>query len=156
MKQRKIGKMLGIGLVVLAVVGTMGIATWGISILGAWHTDVVSFNSEPVTLDLDFQYKNINTSMGANNASSSMVVLNKDGATAVLVSINETREDVLTDNCTDYEEDCTLSYSYGGAAIEDGDTITLESGENILAASISCKKFSCAQHVSASIGLSPA
>ena len=78
-----------------------------------------------------------------------------------LVWIETIKEDNLTDSCTDYLNDCNVSYYFGDnvygygfpvpTLLEDGDTIQLQKGEQTITTFLECAKWSCDQTITANI-----
>ena len=97
-----------------------------------------------------FENQYLNTSVGIDNASTSLIITNNNGILYALANVNETR--LLNDpGCTDFENDCNYTTSLNGETFKDQDYLLIPSGESLLQTNVSCVVRSCPQNISIGI-----
>lgn len=141
---------LGLG-GILAV--SLAFAAWVLLAESGFTGHVTSTSGTPIYFSVDFDDVNLNTTLSAESANTSAVVTNSDGTQSMSLSIQENVTDI-DDSCVDYENDCSLTYSFNGQTVEDGETVTVYSGNSNFEAELSCVQLSCPQDVTVAVSLS--
>lgn len=128
---------------------------WSFLTSSSFTGQVTSTGEAPVSFTATFDNVAIDTQYSANSSSSDATITNANGELNSTVSIDITKSDVV-DDCTAYENDCTVELEIEGSVYEDGDNYLVPSGDSDLTATISCVKASCPQNVTVEVSLETA
>ena len=148
-------KKLLINLAAIIIVTSIAVVgIWYMS-LGAGITgQVYSFDKLPLSIKLDFDTLEVNTSAAAKSVDTYMLLENSDGdLNNVLFNVSTTFEDLnLTDSCElediNGKPDCNLTIQFEGTTISNGNLIDIPAGSvSNVTANLSCQYLSCGQSV---------
>lgn len=145
---KKVLVLLG-GLMLLPV----AYAVWLLLLQGSFTGYVVS-DDLGLSFTQEFGDVTINTTSGASSETSSSQILNNNGDVVMTLTSAVTKTDNSDDLCTDYENDCDVTYSSTTTpSISNGGSFTLPSGVSEFNTTITCLERSCPQNVSVDITL---
>ena len=148
-----VGKMKKAGAVMLFL-AVLGTASWIISDQSGLTGFVTSTDELPIRFTVDFSDITMDTQNASATESSTAIITNDDGEDEpLLFTATITKTDLDTDDCTDFESDCNVTFEYEGAPILNGDTIIVPSGDSELVTTISCVKWSCPGNISVDVSI---
>lgn len=148
--------------VIIALVITSGIAValwyWGPAVTG-FSVYKVDSKAPNITITQDLLGADIDTTNSSINFSDSFIIESSVNNKA-LVHLETLKTDV-NDSCTDYLNDCNVSYYFGNPygygdpfeEIFDGSTIQLKKGENEFTVVGNCLQYSCPQNITSNLSI---
>lgn len=131
-----------------------------VAVSAAWYiftlyTSTATYNitsDNPNITVLHLLGGNIDTSDTAGNFTDT-VTFNSNVAGSAYVYLNTIKTDIAIDACTNYENDCNVTYSFEGSPITNGTEINLIKGTNDIVVDVECVKWSCPQEIEAQVGV---
>ena len=139
-----------LGLVVM--LGSGVYAIWLISFQGT--TGFIVDSTSPISLSNDFSISNINNTDSEVSKLEFVSFVNVDGDVNYGISVDTITDDVTSDNCNP-SGDGSVSLTYDGVPVSDGDNITVSQGTTYFNVTTTLKARSCPQNFTTEVILTP-
>jgi hypothetical protein len=125
---------------------------------GAWATWNFILNQEPtysvtshgpdILIHTYFTSQEISTQNSSVEFMDSSVLSNNNSPTNLTLLTNITKTDSnLTDGCSDFENDCQVTFFYEGELVDSNDVLDIPHGLSDLNVSIVCERYSCSHDI---------
>ena len=138
----------------LLVLSGTAFGAWVLLMESEFTGSVVS--TPPITMTSSFSDISVDTTSGPATATTELLIENANDVQN-FVFVDEVIKTDVDDGCTDYENDCDVTYlltnDRGDTLIVDGETVTIRPLDNTITATLECVEMSCPQDVDVSISL---
>lgn len=140
-----------------------GIVFMSISVLGVWYVSWTASSGYVVSSSFPIAFS-VSTFTMDDVVSGDAIILKQDGLgffndgiieLPFVINYVTTRTDVLTDDCTDFENDASVEVKFMGVLVNDGDLINLPIGDGFVHVNTELAPFTCAQTIETEVTLTP-